>query len=155
MNGNIQVEPTRVKLDKQGATTFLTKVTTVDAIVRPHSLGPLYIVINEVLLFLSNKKVFEKNLGMREWAPTFSVSSSPTPSLDSGQNKWWGMLNENRSQLGYRKWESFAFRAAWKGLKERGRGWGHPTIRPLAYKSYLPAGDTQGPSPPAILEYTL
>ena len=35
MNGNIQVEPNRVKLDKQGATTFLTKVTTVDAIVRP------------------------------------------------------------------------------------------------------------------------
>ena len=34
MNGNIQVEPNRVKLDKQGATTFLTKVPPVDAIVR-------------------------------------------------------------------------------------------------------------------------
>jgi hypothetical protein len=38
MNGNIQVEPIRVKLDKQGA-TFLKEEKTVDAIVRPHLLG--------------------------------------------------------------------------------------------------------------------
>jgi len=34
MNGNIQVEPIRVKLDKQGATS-LKEEKTVDAIVRP------------------------------------------------------------------------------------------------------------------------
>jgi len=34
MNGNIQVEPLRVKLDKQGATS-LKEEKTVDAIVRP------------------------------------------------------------------------------------------------------------------------
>jgi len=34
MNGNIQVEPSRVKLDKQGA-TFFKQEKTVDAIVRP------------------------------------------------------------------------------------------------------------------------
>jgi hypothetical protein len=34
MNGNIQVEPSRVKLDKQGA-TFFKEEKTVDAIVRP------------------------------------------------------------------------------------------------------------------------
>jgi len=34
MNGNIQVEPSRVKLDKQGATS-LKEEKTVDAIVRP------------------------------------------------------------------------------------------------------------------------
>lgn len=38
MNGNIQVEPNRVKLDKQGATVvsdFFLQTKTVDAIVRP------------------------------------------------------------------------------------------------------------------------
>jgi hypothetical protein len=38
MNGNIQVEPIRVKLDKQGATSSKEE-KTVDAIVRPHLLG--------------------------------------------------------------------------------------------------------------------
>jgi len=69
MNGNIQVEPIRVKLDKQGATTFLTKVPPVDAIVRPlltkHiSIKSHPISIQSGLLFCCNmEKVFEKIRG--------------------------------------------------------------------------------------------
>ena len=73
MNGNIQVEPTRVKLDKQGATTFLTKVTTVDAIVRPlltkHTiLAKQYQSISGVVL-LQQEKVLKKIWGWGSGPP--------------------------------------------------------------------------------------
>ena len=68
MNGNIQVEPIRVKLDKQGATS-LKEEKTVDAIVRllltklrPTQVTQVsqYLMYPAWVLFLCNLKVFEK-----------------------------------------------------------------------------------------------
>ena len=58
MNGNIQVEPIRVKLDKQGATS-LKEEKTVDAIVRPQltitqSVSSKLHIAYKLLLFLCN-----------------------------------------------------------------------------------------------------
>lgn len=72
MNGNIQVEPSRVKLDKQGATS-LKEEKTVDAIVRllltklrPTQVTQVsqYLMYPAWVLFLYNLKVLDK---FREW----------------------------------------------------------------------------------------
>jgi len=93
MNGNIQVEPTRVKLDKQGATAvsiFFLHAQTVDAIVRPQltkhiSIQSLTISIQSgVCCFVATGKMLWKISGMREWAPPFPILSSPTPPRSTG-----------------------------------------------------------------------
>lgn len=66
MNGNIQVEPTRVKLDKQGATS-LKEEKTVDAIVRPQltiTQSPPRQLANKQCCLCATGKVLEK---FREW----------------------------------------------------------------------------------------
>jgi len=64
MNGNIQVEPLRVKLDKQGATS-LKEEKTVDAIVRPQLTTILSSNLRYVQCCLfATGKVYEK---FREW----------------------------------------------------------------------------------------
>jgi hypothetical protein len=66
MNGNIQVEPIRVKLDKQGATS-LKEEKTVDAIVRLllTKLRPTQslFVSYELLLFCCNMEKVMENFG--------------------------------------------------------------------------------------------
>lgn len=83
------MEPIRVKLDKQGATSSKEE-KTVDAIVRPLLLGlptsnTKFQTQICVVLRLYNKKSLWKILGMGEWAPTFFRHSSATPSLSLSQ----------------------------------------------------------------------
>lgn len=81
MNGNIQVEPTRVKLDKQGATS-LKEEKTVDAIVRPQltiTQSPPRQLPKEQCCLLATGKVFEKFRGWGSGPPPFGTLSSPTP----------------------------------------------------------------------------
>ena len=95
MNGNIQVEPNRVKLDKQGATTFLTKVPPVDAIVRP--LFTKHISINShpisiqsgFVAFLQQEK-FLKKFGDEGVGPPFPNPFQSYPPPDHGQKQGMG-----------------------------------------------------------------
>ena len=71
------MEPTRVKLDKQGATTFLTKVTTVDAIVRPLLTKQISIKSHHISIQLSSvvllqQESFWKKFGDGGVGPPFS-----------------------------------------------------------------------------------
>jgi hypothetical protein len=84
MNGNIQVEPIRVKLDKQGATS-LKEEKTVDAIVRPQltitqSLSLLDI---KVCCVFATRKVFEKFRGWGSGPHLFYPVPVLPPSLSS------------------------------------------------------------------------
>ena len=78
MNGNIQVEPTRVKLDKQGATS-LKEEKTVDAIVRPQLTTILSSNLRYVQCCLSATEKFLNNFGDGGVGPPFGTLSSPTP----------------------------------------------------------------------------
>ena len=105
MNGNIQVEPIRVKLDKQGATTFLTKVTTVDAIVRPlltkHTiLAKQYQSIRCVVC--TQQESFWKKFGDGGVGPPFSNPFQSYPPLQSPA----------RRRHGGARWESFSIRVS-------------------------------------------
>jgi len=74
MNGNIQVEPTRVKLDKQGATS-LKEEKTVDAIVRPQltiTQSPPRQLTKEQCCLFATGKVFEKFRGWVSGPPLFT-----------------------------------------------------------------------------------
>jgi hypothetical protein len=88
MNGNIQVEPSRVKLDKQGATAvsiFFLHAQTVDAIVRPQltiTQSHQSLLINKQCCFWTTGKVLEK---FRGWGSGPPLSQSfpvlPPPQL--------------------------------------------------------------------------
>ena len=96
MNGNIQVEPSRVKLDKQGATS-LKEEKTVDAIVRPQlTITQSHPVSYKLLLFLYNLKSFREISGMGEWAPPSDPVPVLPPSPHSSQNAWHGGFVSDR-----------------------------------------------------------
>ena len=93
MNGNIQVEPIRVKLDKQGATS-LKEEKTVDAIVRPQLTitQSLSLLVIKVCCLFATGKSFREISGMGEWAPPFGTLSSPTPPSNTAAKHYgWGV----------------------------------------------------------------